>query len=224
MKLSKQTYETLRNFADISRWENSSFVLLKPGHTQAVMSHEFEIMAIAECEEDFPVEFAIYDVGQLLSIINTMDDPDLTFDEDVVTITDGDLVLKYRGCVKELGIEPPKVKVDDPTISFSLDKHTIKKLLTISSGLDLGYFVLSSRDNKQVLEVRDIESAIANSAKFPVGEEESEDFVMVFETQHFKIIPDDYKFEVVIGTLIRLTNEDTARTYLITCQDTDDDD
>ena len=62
MKLSDKTHTILKNFAGI----NNS-ILVKQGNQLRTISVAKNILAEAEIEEDFPREFAIYDLNQFLN-------------------------------------------------------------------------------------------------------------------------------------------------------------
>ena len=62
MKISKQTFDVLKNFSEIN--EN---LLIKPGNKLQTISVMKNVLAEATVEETFDKEFAIYDLNSLLS-------------------------------------------------------------------------------------------------------------------------------------------------------------
>ena len=91
MKLSKETIEVLKNFSGI----NQSIVVNKGNKLKTVNSLK-NILAHAQVEEDFPKEFAIYDLTEFQVLISTMEDPDLSFNDNDVTVSSGSRKVKYR--------------------------------------------------------------------------------------------------------------------------------
>ena len=70
MKLSKQSIEILKNFNTI----NSNLHIV-PGRDQVTVSPMKNIMVEAKFEEDFPVEFAIWDLSKFLGTLSLFEDP-----------------------------------------------------------------------------------------------------------------------------------------------------
>ena len=77
MKLSDNTVALLKNFAGI----NNS-ILVKQGTKLRTISVAKNILAEAEVKEDFPRDFAIYDLNQFLNGLSLHQDPDLDFNAD----------------------------------------------------------------------------------------------------------------------------------------------
>ena len=76
MKLSDNTLTILKNFASI----NNS-ILVKEGNRLRTISVAKNILAEAEITEEFPRDFAVYDLNQFLNGLSLHQDPDLDFTE-----------------------------------------------------------------------------------------------------------------------------------------------
>ena len=76
MKLSDNTLTILKNFAGI----NNS-ILVKEGNKLRTISVAKNILAEADIKEEFPRDFAIYDLNQFLNGLSLHQDPDLDFKE-----------------------------------------------------------------------------------------------------------------------------------------------
>ena len=76
MKLSDNTLTILKNFAGI----NNS-ILVKEGTKLRTISVAKNILAEADITEEFPRDFAIYDLNQFLNGLSLHADPDLDFQE-----------------------------------------------------------------------------------------------------------------------------------------------
>ena len=74
MKLSDNTLTILKNFAGI----NNS-ILVKEGNRLRTISVAKNILAEADITEEFPRDFAIYDLNQFLNGLSLHQDPDLDF-------------------------------------------------------------------------------------------------------------------------------------------------
>ena len=77
MKLSEKTVNLLKNFASINQ-----SIAFKKGNTLRTMSVMKNILAEAEIEEEFPKDFAIYDLVQFLNGISLHDNAQIDFSND----------------------------------------------------------------------------------------------------------------------------------------------
>ena len=59
------------------------------------MSAMKNIVASAEVKENFPTEFAIYDLNEFLASVSLFDNPTLDFKDDFVVMTENGTALKY---------------------------------------------------------------------------------------------------------------------------------
>ena len=83
MNLSEQTLSILKNISTINQ-----NLLVKKGKVLNTMSAMINIVAKAEVEEEFPVDFAIYDLNEFLSCMSLFEKPQLTFNDEYVVISE----------------------------------------------------------------------------------------------------------------------------------------
>ena len=81
MKLSNETINVLKNFSTIN-----TNLLIKAGKSISTMSAMKNIVAKAEVKEDFPKDFAIYDLNEFLASLSLFSKPELDFSDDFVVI------------------------------------------------------------------------------------------------------------------------------------------
>ena len=81
MKLNTNTLDTLKNFADIN-----TNILIKPGKELSTISTMRNIFAKAEITEEFTNEFGIYDLNEFLSVVTSLNKPELTLEDKFMTI------------------------------------------------------------------------------------------------------------------------------------------
>ena len=92
MKLSEQTVEVLQNFSSI----NNS-LLFKEGTMLRIVSPQKTVLAEVQVGDEFSQDFGIYDLGQFLSALSLIEDPDLDLGDNGMTISDGNgTSLDYR--------------------------------------------------------------------------------------------------------------------------------
>ena len=91
MQISKETLEVLHNFAAIN-----PNILISPGKQLKTIAESKNILAQPEIADEFPREFGIYDLNEFLSVINLIDDAQLTFTDEVhVLVQNGNAKIKY---------------------------------------------------------------------------------------------------------------------------------
>lgn len=122
MNLDGNTIQVLKNFAEINR----NF-LVKPGNVLRIMSLYKTIVAEAEVDVEFPVEFGIYDLHQFLETVALFGDtPTLDFGDHALTITGHQ--TGHRSArhfyvdvdVIESAYPSKRPAMPDPDVSFSL--------------------------------------------------------------------------------------------------------
>ena len=90
MKLSNDTRDVLKNYSTIN-----ANLLVSPGNKIATMSQMKNIVSTATVTDTFDTDFAIYDLNEFLSAMSLFDDPDLTFGDSSVNISQGGQSLNY---------------------------------------------------------------------------------------------------------------------------------
>lgn len=103
-KLSARTLSLLSNFASIS-----PSIVLQPGKVLRTVSDSFTIIAMADIEEDFPIEFPILDVTKLLAVLKLKNfkECELEFEEKKLSLKGDKVSLTYWASAKELTTPPP---------------------------------------------------------------------------------------------------------------------
>ena len=127
MKLSDNTLALLKNFAGI----NNS-ILVKQGNRLRTISVAKNILAEAEITEEFPRDFAIYDLNQFLNGLSLHQDPDLDFTEEShLSIKEGKRRVKYFFADPNVIISPPDKDIQLPSqdVCFQLDSTSLEKLV-----------------------------------------------------------------------------------------------
>ena len=157
MKLSENTLALLKNFAGI----NNS-ILVKKGNRLRTISVAKNILAEADITEDFPRDFAVYDLNQFLNGLSLHQDPDLDFtQESHLTIREGKRRVKYFFADPNVIISPPEKEIQLPSkdVCFQLESVTLEKLLKAAAVYQLpdlsavgeaGVIRLVVRDKKKI--------------------------------------------------------------------------
>jgi hypothetical protein len=212
MKLSDNTLTILKNFAGI----NNS-ILVKQGTKLRTISVAKNILAEAEIKEDFPRDFAVYDLNQFLNGLSLHQDPDLDFTEtSYLSIREGKRRVKYFYADPNVIISPPEKEITLPSedVTFQLDTTSLEKLLKAAAVYQLPDFSAIGEAGVIKLVVRDKKNDTSNEYAIVVGESDKE-FCFNFKVENIKIIPGAYDVVVSSKLLSQFTNTQYNLKYYI---------
>jgi hypothetical protein len=212
MKLSDNTLTILKNFAGI----NNS-ILVKEGTKLRTISVAKNILAEADIKEEFPRDFAIYDLNQFLNGLSLHADPDLDFKEDsYLSIREGKRRVKYFFADPNVIIAPPEKEINLPSqdVCFQLDSASLEKLVKAAAVYQLPDLSAVGEAGVIKLVVRDKKNDTSNEYAIIVGETDQE-FSFNFKVENIKIIPGAYDVVVSSKLLSQFTNTKYNLTYYI---------
>ncbi len=212
MNLSDKTLTILKNFAGI----NNS-ILVKQGNQLRTISVAKNILAEAQIDEEFPRQFAIYDLNQFLNGLGLHQDPDLDFSPDTyLTIREGKRRVKYFYADPNVIISPPEKEITLPSedVHFQLDSIALEKLLKAAAVYQLPDLSAVGGDGVVKLVVRDKKNDTSNEFAVVVGETDKE-FSFNFRVENIKIIPGAYDVIVSSKLLSQFTNTQYDLKYYI---------
>lgn len=211
MKLSKTTINLLRNFASIN-----TNILVKPGNQIMTVAANKTSFACAEVEEDFDVTFGIYDLNELLGVLSIFNDPDLTFTEKSLTISEGKNRIRYMPADAEVLIYPKKEPKfsDTPDAEFTLTSQHLTQIIKASSVLKVPFMTIQGDGNKIVILVHDKSNPNTNQFAIDVEAETDKTFSMHIKVDSLKMIPEDYQVLVSSAKVCKFIGD--KKTYLVT--------
>jgi hypothetical protein len=212
MRLSDNTLAILKNFAGI----NNS-ILVKQGNKLRTISIAKNILAEAEIKEEFPRDFAIYDLNQFLNGLSLHQDPDLDFNENsYLSIKEGKRCVKYFFADPAVIIAPPEKVIELPTqdACFQIDSVTLDKLRKAAAVYQLPDLSAIGEAGVIKLVVRDKKNDTSNEYAIVVGET-NEDFEFNFKVENIKIIPGAYDVVISSKLISKFTNSRHNLSYWI---------
>ena len=212
MKLSDQTLNILKNFAGI----NNS-ILVKQGTQLRTISVAKNILAEASIDEDFPRDFAVYDLNQFLNGLSLHQDPDLDFSPDsYISIKEGKRRVKYFYADPNVIVSPPEKEITLPSedVHFQLDSSALEKLLKAAAVYQLPDLSAVGEAGVVKLVVRDKKNDTSNEFAVVVGETDKV-FSFNFKVENIKIIPGAYDVVVSQKLLSKFTNTSVDLKYYI---------
>jgi len=195
MKLSEKTISILKNFSQINQ-----SIFVKTGNKLRTMSVMKNILAEAVVEEDFPKDFAIYDLNQFLNGLALYQNPDLDFTSDsYLFIREGKGKAKYSFADPEVIVAPPEKEISLPSkdVCFQINSNDMAKMIKASSIYQVDDLAAVGKDGVINLVVRDKKNDNSNEYSIEVGTTDR-DFVCNFKVENIKILPGSY--DVVISS------------------------
>ena len=191
MKISNKTLDVLKNFSEINQ-----SILIKKGKKLKTVSTLKNILAHAVVEEDFPQDFAIYQLNEFIGVLSTMNNPDLTFHDKYVMLSqENGACTKYFYADPSVVVAPEKdITMPSEDINFTLLEKQYNDLLKMSSILQLNDICLKgcSKSNKMFLAVTNKKNDTSNDYSVRVGDNVTESFKMYFKTENLKMVTGDY--------------------------------
>ena len=212
MKLSDNTISIFENFAKINQ-----SILVKKGTKLRTISIAKNILAEANVGEEFPRDFAIYDLNQFLNGLKLHQDPDLDFTEDShIIIREGKRKVKYFYADPNVIISPPEkeIKLPSKDVCFHLENTTLDLLLKAAAVYQLPDLSAVGEAGVIRLVVRDKKNDTSNEYSIVVGETDRE-FTFNFKVENLKMIPASYDVVVSSKLLSQFKNEKFNIEYYI---------
>ena len=212
MKLSDNSLTILKNFAGI----NNS-ILVKQGNKLRTISVAKNILAEADITEEFPRNFAIYDLNQFLNGLSLHQDPELDFTNDShIVIREGKRRVKYFFADPNVIISPPEKEIQLPSqdVCFQLESASLEKLVKAAAVYQLPDLSAVGEAGVIRLVVRDKKNDTSNEYSIVVGETDKE-FTFNFKVENIKIIPGAYDVVVSEKLLSQFSNTKYNLKYYI---------
>ena len=204
MKFSKHTFEVLKNFSNIN-----SNILIKPGNKLSTITPAKNVMAEAEVEEDFSVEFGVWDLTKFLGTISLFTDPDFEFDEKCVLIRSatGSCVKYYYSEPSLLTVPTRQLDMPDAVLTFNLSETVFNEILRAASVLQLPDLAIRSKNGAIVAVALDKNEPTSNDYSIELGMSYTDaEFDFHFKIENMKFIPGDYIVDITEKIVSKFTN------------------
>lgn len=208
MKISQNTIDVLKNFSSI----NTNFMVRK-GNVLATKATGGTVFARATVSEDFPQEFGIYDLNSFLALVSLMEDTDMVFSQDYLTLGNDDSEFHYYYADPNIIVAPPEgqsIPVDDVVFDFNLSRKQLDMILRAAAITSAPSVSIVSEGGKVRLVVGDPETPNSNAYRLVVGESDKE-FTAQMKCEQLKMVLNDYKVSVCGNYTVYFENAD--KTY-----------
>lgn len=212
MRLSKDTYNILKNFAAIN-----SNIMIQPGNVLKTVSSGRNIYAEAKIAEEFDVAVPIWDLNKFLGSVSMFNNPDLEFHDTHVVITNGRSSITYYYSEPSLLTVPTKeLKMPKTKVSFDLDEQDLNEILKASSILQVTDLKMIGNDGKFRIMVDDASQSTANNFEIVLDENYTgDDFDGTINVSEIKFIPGSYSVELTDSIISKFKHKTLDLSYFI---------
>lgn len=202
MKLSEQTIKILKNFAGINQ-----SILFRPGSMISTISNAKDMVAEATIEEEFPIEFALYDLIEFLNTLKLFRSPIFDFSHSennymyICEEDDTSFRVRYTFAKKKTIRYPTnRPVIESVDINFKLDGATRESIIKASNVMQLPHFMVVPSDTPDSvkLEVSDMKDKSSNkfSITIPGTTPPNKNFSLIINMDNFKIFPVEYNVSI----------------------------
>ena len=221
MILSDNTLEVLKNFASI----NPNLVF-KPGQRLSTISEAKTIMAKAEIVEDFPQEFGIYDLNELLSVYGLIENPQVSFEDKAVLISNtvggnklrNQQKIKYFYAEKEILTTPQKdIQMPNAEVGVNITSDVMAQIRKAAAVLGHTELTLAGNDGVIKAIVSDGRDATSNSFELELDMDNSckNEFNFVVSIPNLKLLDGDYFVSISSKLISNWVNSNYPVEYFI---------
>lgn len=168
MKMSQQTINILKNFSSINQ-----NILIKSGNVLSTRTVAKNLYAEAVVDTEFPQEFGIYNLQQLLGVLSLFSDPEVELGEKSLTISQGKNKVVYTYASPEVLDYPEKaIVMPSVDVEFVLTEENLKSLLKAGAILSSTDLKISGDGETITCSVVDPKNPSANTFAVEVGTSE----------------------------------------------------
>ena len=220
MKLSKHTLNMLKNFSDI----NMS-IEIKQGNILRTVSVQKNILAQAELEDEFPQDFAIYELNRFLGAVSLFDDPELEFNAKSVNIGTTKHSADYVYCDPSMIVTPPEnnITFPDPEVKFTLTQDSLSQVMRASNVLGTPEIAIEGgpHPNDSIrIKALDVNNDSTDTFQVVLDEKSGHTFRFVFKTENMKMVSGNYDVEISSKGISHFSLQGTKLQYWIATEST----
>ena len=217
MKISQRTFQVLKNFSSINPTLN-----VTAGSVIRTVSQNKTVLAEAAVQEEFPMDFAIYDLSEMLGVVSLFDEPEFEFDSHYVQISDSASASSdYLYADKSMVTVPPTggIELPDEPVKFLLGEKVLKGLLQAASVMGLPEVIVQGDGENIKVLATNSKNTTSHQFSYEVGKT-SDHFKMVFKVENLKLIAGTYDVSISSSRIAKFILQDQSLSYWIATEGT----
>lgn len=212
MKLSKLTLAYLSNYATIN-----SNLMIRAGSRLTTISEQKNIISAVTVDEEFPVDFGIYDLKDFLSALDLFEEPELNFAEDgkYMEIAENGNVMRFFSAAENM-LTFPKKEITFPgsDVEFDFDKSTLDKVRKSAGAIGTSDVSIVGDGSTIRMVVGDKTNSSANTFTIDVGETDKT-FDIKMKVDNLKVIPGNYTACFSSKKISQFKHKETDLVYFV---------
>lgn len=210
MKLSKETQDVLKNFAHIN-----SNLMLRTGNKLSTWTENKTVIGEVNVAESFPQDFGIYDINEFLGVVGLFNDPDLSFDGDVVTIKEGKNQIRYKAAEENtLKIPNKSIAFPEAEINFPLSASDLSNIIRSAGVLKVSDVSFVGDGANLTAIVLDKKNPLTNKFEINVGTTDKT-FSANMKIENFKMLPGAYDVSIARMKICRFKAPQGSLVYYV---------
>jgi hypothetical protein len=209
--------DVLGNFANIN-----NALHIHEGERQRTNLITKTLIVDAKLPEKFPIEFGIYDMSQFLGVLSLFEEPNLDFDNKVITIHEAKKKATYRCCDVAL-VKKNKFPFEQDfslssvDISFDLSKEMWRQVTSATRVLGLDHIAVIGNGETISVSSLNVTDPDNHQISFEVGETNKE-FKLIYNIDSLKILPHNYKVNISKSKFTKFISQDMNLEYTCPCE------
>lgn len=212
MRIDNSTITVLKNFSNI----NPSIVI-KEGDILETISSSKTIKAKAKVSTTFPRRFAMYNLNKFISILSLFENADVSFDENSLTVSDGNksTQLTYSDEATIIKVPEKDIKLPSIDVTVNITNDNIKDIEKALGVLAVPEIIVSGDGSNINLQAADSKNSTGDFYSIVIGET-SKTFRAIFKAENIKILPGDYTVDICSKGISKFYNNEVE--YFITVE------
>lgn len=216
MKLSEDTVHILKNFSGVNQ-----SLQFKSGNTLKTISPLKTIYVEAVVSENFPKDFALYDLNKLLAKISLYKEAELSFGDDRLNIsTDNKKKSDYiKYCSPQVIVAPKdgkSITLDSVDCSFTLSSEDLEWMRRSAGISGSPNFIFESDGEVISFVATDVADDSADKSSIEIGTGDGKTkFKVVMKVENFKMMDGSYDVSIAKKGLAMFKHKTAPITYYI---------
>ena len=208
MKLSGRTIQILKNFSTINQ-----SLWFKQGNVIKTAASLRTTMAKATVQEQFDMEFGIYDLSRFLGVLTLFNEPDVKVTPTHLVIDENGSKVNITHVSKEVidrdvdSMYTKNIVLPSVDVSFQVTSEQLLALIKALSVLQLPHICVCGESGKLIVRATDCSNATANRYELDIGTTK-EEFQVVFKSENMKMLQDTYTWNISFGGIGHFVSSD----------------
>jgi hypothetical protein len=168
------------------------------------------------------MDFAIYDLSEMLGVVSLFDEPEFEFDSHYVQISDSASASSdYFYADKSMVTVPPTggIELPDEPVKFLLGEKVLKGLLQAASVMGLPEVIVQGDGENIKVLATNSKNTTSHQFSYEVGKT-SDHFKMVFKVENLKLIAGTYDVSISSSRIAKFILQDQSLSYWIATEGT----